>query len=68
MFPAYLRDDGLRAQKTAGKCKTPTSHPSFPHTQEPTPRTPSNQHIPSPLRRLMHIGRSKRKSAVDGIS
>ena len=55
MFPAYLRDDGLRATEDSREAQNPDSHPSFPHTQEPTPRTPSNQHIPSPLRERARV-------------
>ena len=54
-IPAYLRDDGLRATEDSRQVQNPDSHPSFPHTQEPTPRTPSNQHIPSPLRERARV-------------
>ena len=55
MFPAYLRDDGLGVTEDSRQVQNPDSHPSFPHTQEPTPRTPSNQHIPSPLRERARV-------------
>ena len=55
MFPAYLRDDGLGVTEDGREAQNPDSHPSFPRTQQSTPRTPSNQHIPSPLRERARV-------------